>query len=165
VDFHNKVVLITGGGTGIGKAAAQRFLDEGAKVVLNGRRQEILDKAAFELDPSGKRIAIVAGDVGLIETSKLMVAIALERFGGVDILLNNAGIFKPTPFLDHTESDFNSYINVMVRKTFFASQATIPEMQKRGGGVIVNTVPCGQFRRLERHHPVPTQLLRQGFTP
>ncbi len=139
VDFYNKVVLITGGGTGIGKAAAQRFLDQGAKVVLNGRRQEILDKAAFELDPSGQSIAIVAGDVGLIETSKLMVAIALERFGGVDILLNNAGIFKPTPFLDHTESDFNSYINVMVKGTFFASQATIPEMQKRGAGVIVNT--------------------------
>lgn len=139
MDFDNKVVLITGGGTGIGKAAAKGFLANGAKVVLNGRRQQVLDKTASELDPSGQRIAIVTGDIGLIETSKRMVAIALEHFGGVDILINNAGIFKPTPFLDHTEGDFDAYINVVLRGTFFASQAAIPQMQKRGGGVIVNT--------------------------
>lgn len=136
--FNNKVVLITGGGTGIGKAAAKGFLAQGAKVVLNGRRQEVLDKTVSELDPSGKSIAIVTGDIGLIETSKQMVAQALKRFGSVDILINNAGIFKPTPFLAHTEDDFNDYVNVVLRGTFFASQAAIPEMQKRGGGAIVN---------------------------
>lgn len=136
--FNNKVVLITGGGTGIGKAAAKGFLAQGAKVVLNGRRQEVLDKTVSELDPSGKSIAIVTGDIGLIETSKQMVAQALKRFGSVDILINNAGIFKPTPFLAHTEDDFNAYINVVLRGTFFGSQAAIPEMQKRGGGTIIN---------------------------
>lgn len=113
-------------------------MDEGAKVVCNGRREKVLTETASELDPSGKRIAIVAGDISAVETSKRMVAIAVERFGGVDILLNNAGIFKPTPFLAHTEGDFDAYMSVMVRGTFFASQAAIPQIQKRGGGVIVN---------------------------
>jgi NAD(P)-dependent dehydrogenase (short-subunit alcohol dehydrogenase family) len=137
MNFDNKVVLISGSGTGIGKAAAKAFLANGAKVVLNGRRQDVLEKTASELEPSSE-IAIVVGDIGAIETSKEMVAIALERFGGVDILINNAGIFKPTPFLDHTEEDFNAYIAIMLKGTFFGSQAAIPEMQKRGGGVIVN---------------------------
>lgn len=135
--FDNKVVLITGSGTGIG-TAAKGFLAHGAKVVLNGRRQEVLDKTVSELDPAGKSIAIVTGDIGLIETSKQMVAQALKRFGSVDILINNAGIFKPTPFLAHTEDDFNTYINIVLRGTFFGSQAAIPEMQKRGGGAIIN---------------------------
>lgn len=139
MNFHDKVVLITGGGTGIGKAAAKGFLAGGAKVVLNGRREDVLTRTASELDPSGERVAIVAGDIGSVKTSKQLVATAVKRFGGVDILVNNAGIFKPTPFLDHTEEDFNAYTDIMLRGTFFASQATIPEMQKRGGGVIVNT--------------------------
>ena len=63
----------------------------------------------------------------------------MQRFGGVDILVNNAGIFKPTPFLEHTEEDYNEYVNIILGGTFHASQAAIPEMQKRGAGAIVNT--------------------------
>ena len=63
---------------------------------------------------------------------------ATERFGGIDILINNAGIFKPTSFLDHSEADFDAYINVILKGTFFATHAVIPELQKRGGGAIVN---------------------------
>lgn len=98
MDFDNKVVLITGGGTGIGKAAAKGFLAGGATVVLNGRRQEILEKAAMELDPSSDRVAIVAGDIASVE----------------------------------------AYIDIILKGTFNASAAAIPEMQKRGQGAIVN---------------------------
>jgi NAD(P)-dependent dehydrogenase (short-subunit alcohol dehydrogenase family) len=59
------------------------------------------------------------------------------RFGGVDILLNNAGIFKPTPFLDHTEEDFDRYITTILKGKFFMAQAAAREMIKRGGGAIV----------------------------
>jgi NAD(P)-dependent dehydrogenase (short-subunit alcohol dehydrogenase family) len=138
MEFLNRVVLITGGGTGIGQAAAQRFLAAGAKVVINGRRADVLTRTANSLDPSGERVAIAVGDVGHLETSKQLVATAIGRFGGVDVLINNAGIFKPTPFLEHTETDFDAYIDVILRGTFFATHAVIPELQKRGGGVIVN---------------------------
>lgn len=138
MDFLNKVVLITGGGTGIGQAAAKAFLTNGANVVLNGRREDILAKTAFELDPSGERVAIVPGDISQLQTSTQLVTTAVNRFGQVDVLINNAGIFKPTPFLDHTESDFDTYTNIILKGTFFASHAAIPEMQKQGGGVIVN---------------------------
>jgi len=137
-EFSNKVVLITGGGTGMGKDFARAFLQQGAQVVLNGRREKVLVETARELDPSGKNVAVVAGDIGTRETSLRMVQTAVEKFGGVDILINNAGIFNPTPFLDHTEDDYNSYVNVILGGTFYASQAAIPEMQKRGAGVIIN---------------------------
>lgn len=139
MSFENKVVIITGGAGGIGKATAQRFLARGAKVVLNGRREKFLADAAKELDPSGQRVAIAVGDISRIETARNIVKTAVDRFGGVDILINNAGIFSPKPFLDHTENDFDSYINVILKGTFFASQSAVPEMRKRGGGAIVNT--------------------------
>jgi NAD(P)-dependent dehydrogenase (short-subunit alcohol dehydrogenase family) len=138
VDFLNKVVLITGGGTGIGQATAKAFLAQGARVVINGRRQDVLEKTAGELDRSGERVAIVTGDISRIEVAKQLVQKAIERFGRVDILINNAGIFKPTPFLEHTESDFDAYTNIILKGTFFATQAAISVMQKQGGGAIVN---------------------------
>ena len=138
MSFQGKVAIITGGGTGIGKETARRFLQQRASVVINGRRTEVLAQTAKELDPTGEHIAFVVGDIGKRQTSEMLVLTAIERFGGIDILINNAGIFKPTPFLDHSESDFDAYVNVILRGTFFASQATIPEMRKRGGGAIVN---------------------------
>ena len=137
-DFENKIAIVTGGGTGIGKETARELLAGGAKVVINGRREKILRDAAHELDPGGKRIAWVAGDAGQKPVAERLTAVAVERFGGVDILINNAGIFRPTPFLEHSEADVDAYLSVAVKGPFFASQAAIPEMLKRGGGSIVN---------------------------
>ena len=139
MQFENKVVLITGGGGGIGKAAARRFLEEGARgVVLNSRRQEVLDAAKEELDPSGQRIELFAGDASKPETAKALVAAAVSRFGGVDVLVNSTGIFRVKPFTEETEEDFEEAMNSILRPTFYASQAVVPEMKKRGGGAIVS---------------------------
>ena len=138
MSFENKVVLITGGGTGIGREVAQTVLERGGSVVINGRRSEVLTVTAAELDPSGERIATVAGSIADPEVAKAMVETAVERFGGVDILINNAGIFKPTPFLEHSAVDLDRYLDIIVKGTFFASQAAVPEIQRRGGGAIVN---------------------------
>jgi NAD(P)-dependent dehydrogenase (short-subunit alcohol dehydrogenase family) len=101
--FENKVVLISGGGGGIGKAAARRFLEEGAKgVVLNSRRQEVLDAAKEELDSTGERVELFAGDASNRKTAKAFVAAATQRFGGVDVLVNSTGIFRVKPFEEET---------------------------------------------------------------
>src|SRR3712207_7381905 len=89
MDFEGKVVVITGGGGGIGKAAARRFLEEGAQVVLSGTRAEVLERAQAELDPAGERTLLVAGPVHRREDAQRLVAAAVERFGGVDVLVNS----------------------------------------------------------------------------
>src|SRR5919199_5142106 len=98
--FEGKVVVITGGGGGIGKAAARRFLEEGARVVLSGTRAAKLQDARDELDPSGERVEIVAGQITTRDQAHGLVARAVERFGRVDVLVNSTGIFRPVPFLE-----------------------------------------------------------------
>jgi NAD(P)-dependent dehydrogenase (short-subunit alcohol dehydrogenase family) len=138
MSLADKVVLITGAGTGIGADAARAFVNAGCNVVLNGRRESILEQTASQIDPSGRSIAVVPGDIGDLKTSKRMVETALTRFEGVDALFNNAGIFTPKPFLNTSPEDLDGYLN-LVRGYFYASQAVIPAMQSRGGGAIVNT--------------------------
>src|SRR3954470_15859779 len=91
--FEDKVVVITGGGGGIGRAAARRFLDEGASVVLSGTRRSVLEDAQGELDPSGSRTLLSAGSITTREGAQQLVGRAVERFGGVDVLVNSTGIF------------------------------------------------------------------------
>lgn len=136
--FENKVVLITGGGGGIGKAVARRFLEEGASVVLNSRRQEILEAAREELDPSGESVELFAGDVSKRETARAFVAAAIDRFDGVDVLVNSTGIFRVKHFEEETEQDFEEAMSSILRPTFYVSQAAVPEMRGRGGGAIVS---------------------------
>ena len=138
LSLENKVALVTGGGTGIGREVARTVLERGGSVVINGRRAEVLEATAADLDPSGERIAVVAGSIADRAVAEAMVRTAVERFGGVDILVNNAGIFKPTPFLEHSTDDLDRYLDIILKGTFFASQAAVPAMQRRGGGAIVN---------------------------
>lgn len=137
-NFENITVVITGGGTGIGKQVAADFLKAGANVVINGRREDVLRETLNELNPDFTRMAYVAGDISQKETADKLIQSAVESFGGVDVLINNAGIFKPAPFLDHSEDDFNAYTGIILAGSFYASQAAIPEMLKRGSGAIVN---------------------------
>lgn len=137
MSLKDKVVLITGGGSGIGANTTQAFYKEGAKVVLNGRRESILQQTAVRIDSSGTNLICVAGDIGKAKTRQNIIASAISKFGGIDILFNNAGIFEPKAFLHHTEDDLESYLNLL-RGYFFISQAAIPELQKRGGGAIIN---------------------------
>src|SRR5262245_26343245 len=138
MSLANKVVLITGAGTGIGADAAHAFHNAGSLVVLNGRRKAVLEKTASEIDPSGETVAVVPGDIGDSSTSTRMVDTASERFGGVDLPFNNADIFAPKPFLEITSNELDNYLN-LVRGYFIAAQAVIPSMRTRGGGAIVNT--------------------------
>jgi len=137
--FDGKVVLITGGGGGIGRAAAQRFLDEGASVVLSGTRAEVLEAAQREIDPAGERTAIRTGSITTREDAQDLVQAALDRFGTVDVLVNSTGIFRPVPFLEQTEEHLEEALGSILRPTFWVSQAAAAAMRDAdAGGAIVN---------------------------
>src|SRR5688500_10684492 len=136
--FKGKTILITGGGGGIGRAAAKRFLDEGASVVLSNTRLEKLEAAQRELDPSGERTHLVDGAVRTQDDGRRIVDAAIERFGGLDVLVNSTGIFRVTPFEDQTEEHLEEALGSILRPTYWAAQAAIPAMRERGGGAIVS---------------------------
>jgi NAD(P)-dependent dehydrogenase (short-subunit alcohol dehydrogenase family) len=137
--FQDKVVLITGGGGGIGKAAARRFLEEGARVVLNSRRQEVLDAAREELALYGDRVATFAGDGSTQHGAQELVDYAVDTYGRVDVVVNSTGIFRVVPFLEQTEEHVEEALNSILRPTYYVSQAAARDMIERGeGGAIVS---------------------------
>jgi NAD(P)-dependent dehydrogenase (short-subunit alcohol dehydrogenase family) len=138
-EFEDKVAIITGGGGGIGRATAARLLAEGASVVLSGRRREVLQAAQRALDPASGRVELLAGDVSSPAAAARLVESALERFGGVDVLVNSTGIFRPVPFLEQTEEHVEEALNSILRPTFYTSQAAAKAMVEGSkGGAIVN---------------------------
>lgn len=134
--FENKVIAITGGGSGIGKEAAARFLAEGAKVAINGRDLAKLEAAAKEIDPSGQNVVVSAGDIAKPETGAALVDTAVSTFGKLDILVNNAGVFNPKPFLELTEADYDWYLDTILKGKFFTAQAAAKAMKDKGGAIV-----------------------------
>jgi NAD(P)-dependent dehydrogenase (short-subunit alcohol dehydrogenase family) len=137
--FTNKVAIITGGGSGIGKEVARQLVKAGASVIIGGRNLQKLKSAAAEIDPTGIQVRVVEGDIAKAGTAQLLVDAATQEFGGVDILINNAGVFNPKPFLDLSEQEYDSFLNIILRGKFFMAQAAAKAMRLRGGGSIVQT--------------------------
>ncbi len=132
-----KTVLITGASSGIGLGLAEAYLSRGANVVLNARDEARLTRAAEKLGHPD-RLAFVPGDVGDRATGQRIVATAVERFGGVDVLVNNAGHFFAKPFADYTEEDLDSFLDTHLKGAYLISQAAVRAMRSNGGGAIVN---------------------------
>ena len=130
-------VIITGAGSGIGEDLARRFLAEGSSLVLNGRDERKLERVAAALGKED-RVAVVPGSIGDPRTGKRLADAARERFGGVDVLINNAGIFAPKPFLESSEADLDRFYTTNVKGTYFVTQAVVPAMLEAGGGAIIN---------------------------
>ncbi len=137
--FENKVAVVTGGGSGIGKEIAKRYVAEGGRVVISGRNAEKLADAAKDIDPTGDRVATFAGDIAKAETGPALIAFAEDTFGGVDTLFNNAGVFQPKPFLELDEGEYDWFLDTILKGKFFTAQAAAKAMQKRGGGAMVQT--------------------------
>ncbi|SEC25361.1 NAD(P)-dependent dehydrogenase, short-chain alcohol dehydrogenase family [Tenacibaculum sp. MAR_2009_124] len=135
--MENKTVIVTGASSGIGKEIAKYFIERGSNVVMNSSNEEKLKESYEELG-APSNAAYLAGDISKKETSKKLVRLALEKFNTIDVLINNAGVFSPKPFLDVEEKDLEFYWNVNLKGTYFASQAVIPEMIKQNNGSIIN---------------------------
>lgn len=132
-----KTAVITGSSSGIGLDIARAFLEAGANVILNGRDPDKLARAAEDLG-SPDRVAFVAGNIGVKRTGEALVQVALERFGRVDVLVNNAGTFAPKPFTDVTEAELDSYLQGNLKGTFLITQAVVRQMKRQGSGNIIN---------------------------
>lgn len=132
-----KTVIVTGASTGIGKGTAHLFIEKGFNVVMNSVNEQTLNKTYREFGSPANAIP-VAGDVSDSATGEKLVKTAIEKFGSLDVLINNAGIFAPKPFLEVTESDIDRFYRNNLISTFFTSQFAVREMLKTGGGSIIN---------------------------
>lgn len=139
--LQNKVAIITGGSRGIGFATADRFLQEGATVILTASTQESADKAVAKLREKYPQ-AIVAGispDLSSLESVRESFREATGKYGCVDILVNNAGVSESTPFMNYTEETFDKVMDLNVKGVFNATRAAADCMVARGKGVILTT--------------------------
>lgn len=134
---ERKTVIVTGATSGIGLGIAEAYARQGANVVLNARSEDKLHEVAKGLGPA-ERVAVVAGDVADKETGGRMVNVAVERFGRVDVLVNNGGHFYPKAFTEYSEEDVDRFLAVHLKGGFFNSQAAARQMRKQGGGAIIN---------------------------
>ncbi|WP_425044324.1 SDR family NAD(P)-dependent oxidoreductase [Primorskyibacter sp. S87] len=140
--MQGKVAIITGGASGVGLAASELFLKEGAKVVIFDLNEESCQAAVEHL--ASDDVTYVAGDVTNRDDSFRMAAVAEEKFGGIDALVANAGVEgKPLEIMDVTEADFDFPFAVNVKGPLFNMQACVPSMVKRGGGSVVITSSVG----------------------
>ena len=134
---ETRTAIVTGASTGIGYAVTKSFLQNDMNVVMGAQTESTLVKAANELSPYGN-VDYVVGDVAQKKTAQNLVRKAVDTFGGVDILINNAGVFYAKPLLDVEESELDRFFAVNFKGSYFAAQAAVPEMKKRNGGAIIN---------------------------
>jgi glucose 1-dehydrogenase len=132
--LQGKVAIVTGSTRGIGRGIAERFVKEGAMVVINGRKIEDAERVAKDIDVSGKKTIAIAGDVSNATQANRLVEEAVKRLGRIDIFVNNAGILCFENFLDMKEESWDKIIDVDLKGYFLCTQAAAKQMIKQGGG-------------------------------
>ncbi|WP_067848178.1 SDR family NAD(P)-dependent oxidoreductase [Nocardia lijiangensis] len=156
-----KTVIVTGSSSGIGRDVARALVARGDNVVINGRDPDKLAAVATELG-APERVAQVVGDIGSAATGSALVRAAVERFGRVDVLVNNAGIFGATPFVDVTEAELDSYLNANLKGTYFTTQAVVRRLLEQGGGGSVVNIGTVLINHALAGLPASAALVSKG---
>ncbi len=149
--LDNKVAIVIGATSGMGRAIAKLFAEEGAQVVATGRRQENGDVLVKELTDAGWKACFVQADSTKSEELKKIFDVTLEKFGKIDVLVNNAGTFASTCIEETPLSVFDRVIDLNLRSYYEACQIVVPIMKKQGGGSIINTASIGGIKGLANH--------------
>lgn len=157
MDLRGKTAIITGGGRGIGKATALDLAREGCNVVISSRNQQELDAVSEETEGMGGKALPLQLDLAKEGNLQALVDRTIDRFGTVDVLVNNAGIIIPKPFTEVTMDELDNTININIRSAFILSQKVLKIMMSKRSGYIINmssTVALG----------VPSQLATYGIS-
>jgi NAD(P)-dependent dehydrogenase (short-subunit alcohol dehydrogenase family) len=136
--LDGKVALVAGGGTGIGRAVAERFAREGARVALFGRRPEPLREVAGAIERAGGAALAIAGDAGVERDVARLVAAARAEWGGVDVMVNSAAVRLQSPLTEISAADFAEVLRINLVGAFVLTKLAIAPMRERGGGSIVH---------------------------
>lgn len=135
IDFEGKRVLVTGSSRGIGRATAEAFLKEGARVAVNGRTAQSTDAGIAALG-GGERLVAAPGDVATVAGCKVVCAAAMAGLGGLDVLVNSAGVARFGPIEDYDEAIWDETLNVNLKGTFFCIQQALPALRASKGNVV-----------------------------
>ncbi len=133
--FHEKRILVTGGSRGIGWATAKAFLDAGARVAVNGRTGDSTS-AGIERLGGGERLIAAPGDVGTVAGCEAAVGIAVDALGGLDVLVNNAGVGTSCPIDEADEAFWDAMIDVNLKGTYFCCRAAMPALRESRGNIV-----------------------------
>jgi 3-oxoacyl-[acyl-carrier protein] reductase len=140
MDYKGKTAIVTGGTKGIGRAIAEALAAEGMNVCVGARNLDEVKQTVRELEGLGGEVGATgaACDVRVYEEVEALVAHAVEEFGGVDVLVNNAGIGLSKPVEETSPEEFRAVLETNLFGVFYGCRAVIPEMKRRGGGYIIN---------------------------
>ncbi len=136
--LKNKAALITGGGSGIGKAIALAYAAEGADVCVSGRTVSKLNETVAQIERAGRKGLAIQADITKISEIDRLIADMIRSLGRIDILVNNAGIVLDATALEVTEEQWDTLMNTDLKGAFFTTQRALPHMLKQGKGKVIN---------------------------
>ena len=148
--LRDKVALVTGGTSGIGRAVAELFAEEGAAVTITGRREALGREVVAGIQEAGGRAEFVPADARHLPSVRRVTEEMARRHGRLDILVNNAGVSLPRTLLETSEGDFSSQFDTNVRSMFFATKWAAEIMVRQGSGSIVSVASVSGFRGQEK---------------
>ncbi|HVY06886.1 MAG TPA: SDR family oxidoreductase [Burkholderiales bacterium] len=145
--LKNKIAIVTGAGSGFGEGIAKRFVEEGCKVIVNDLKPEGGERVAKALTAAGGQAKFIQADVAKFADWERLVKATLDAFGGLDIVVNNAGTtHRNQPLVDVTEEQFDRVYAVNVKSLYQSAKAVVPHFRKKGGGVFITIASTAGVR-------------------